>query len=210
MNTAWIFLAGEHLPDIMPMPQKGEIIIAVDGGLRHCRQLNLKVDYWIGDGDSSQGIYYPAQAFYRYPCDKDQTDFELALDFLKDKNIALAHIIGADGEEADHCFANLWVAPQASFALFFWQRKGHIVQMNQNYRLKLYAKEKVPLSIFALTPLKALKSQGLYWELKDLDLLPYSAHGTRNRLNGETAELEWQYGEALIFYNGKMVVEEKR
>ena len=73
----WLLLAGTFARPA-PLPQAGDIIIAVDGGIRHTAALQIVPQWWIGDFDSS-GELDVAVPRLTFPVEKDETDLELAL-----------------------------------------------------------------------------------------------------------------------------------
>jgi thiamine pyrophosphokinase len=88
-------------------------VVAADGGARHAAPLGLRIDLWVGDGDSLgdagiaalevQGI--PVE---RAPVDKDESDTELALRAALDRRPEAIAILGAlGGARLDHALANL-------------------------------------------------------------------------------------------------------
>src|SRR5215213_5669716 len=61
-----------------------ELVIAADGGARHALALGLKLDRWVGDGDSIDpadlaALAATGVAIDRVAADKDESDSELAL-----------------------------------------------------------------------------------------------------------------------------------
>lgn len=89
------------------------LVIAADGGARHAAALDLRIDRWVGDGDSIDPLLLDAlrsdgTVIDRSPTDKDASDTELA--------VATAVALGADritilgalgGPRLDHALANL-------------------------------------------------------------------------------------------------------
>ena len=85
--------------------QKGDYIIAADGGYRHLKHLSVKCDYFIGDFDSYSGTpECPSEA---YPVQKDDTDTMLAVKHGLLKGLDRFVILGGLGGRLDHTIANL-------------------------------------------------------------------------------------------------------
>lgn len=90
-----------------------ELVVAADGGARHARALRLRIDAWIGDGDSIDARELAAleaagTTLHRVPADKDQTDTELAVGLALDAGATSLAILGAlGGPRLDHGLANL-------------------------------------------------------------------------------------------------------
>ena len=90
-----------------------ELVIAADGGARHALTLKLRIDRWVGDGDSIDpadlaALAATGVAIDRVAAEKDESDAELAL--------LAALLAGADsivllgalgGARVDHAVSNL-------------------------------------------------------------------------------------------------------
>jgi thiamine pyrophosphokinase len=88
-------------------------VVAADGGARHAAGLDLRIDRWVGDGDSlgEEGIAALEAAGVpvdRAPIDKDESDTELALRAALEQGPAAVVVLGAlGGPRLDHALANL-------------------------------------------------------------------------------------------------------
>ena len=89
------------------------MVIAADGGARHAIDLDLRLDRWVGDGDSIGPAALEALAaagvpIERAPADKDESDAELALLAAIDAGADAVTILGAlGGVRIDHALANV-------------------------------------------------------------------------------------------------------
>ena len=195
----WVLLAGDfHPPGVWP--QAEDVVIAVDGGMRHAAALARTPDVWLGDFDSSAGDAYADIPRLAYPADKTQTDFELALAYANAQAArAIVHIIGSHGNEADHSFANLWVLPQSRHPLLLWQENACIISAHGACTVRFAASRGSKISLFALTALHGISTQGLRWPLDHADLAPHQALAARNEMAADRAEVQWQTGCALLF-----------
>jgi thiamine pyrophosphokinase len=85
------------------------IIAAADSGLAAAENAGIRPDWVIGDMDSLDDPgrldKYPAGRVLRYPPDKDYTDTELAVEFLREKGCGEIWLIGGGGGRTDHLFA---------------------------------------------------------------------------------------------------------
>src|SRR5271167_4453733 len=73
------------------------LLVAVDGGTKHCQQLELKPDLIIGDLDSCSPDlrdYFSDVPCKKFPIDKDKTDLELALDELMRPDVQEITVFG--------------------------------------------------------------------------------------------------------------------
>lgn len=88
-------------------------VVAADGGARHAEPLGLRIDRWVGDGDSVSadvlaGLQAAGIPIDRMPTDKDESDTELALRAALAQRPGAIVILGAlGGPRLDHALANL-------------------------------------------------------------------------------------------------------
>jgi thiamine pyrophosphokinase len=92
--------------------QPDDLIIAADGGGRHCLDLGLTPDYVIGDLDSidEQALHSlrsQGSQIIQYPRRKDYTDLELALRHAQNLGADDILILAALGARWDQTIANL-------------------------------------------------------------------------------------------------------
>lgn len=92
--------------------QEGDLLIAADGGARHCLNLGLTPDILIGDFDSlNQDELANLQAtgvqVIRHPAKKDYTDLELAVRHAVSLDLIEILVIGALGARWDQTIANI-------------------------------------------------------------------------------------------------------
>lgn len=90
-----------------------DLVVAADGGARHAAALGLRIDSWIGDGDSIDPaairvLEAAGASIHRVPVEKDQTDTELAIDLARDAGVTRIALLGAlGGPRLDHALANV-------------------------------------------------------------------------------------------------------
>ena len=90
-----------------------ELVVAADGGARLAAGLGLRVDAWVGDGDSVDPealdeLRRAGVRIRRFPRDKDSSDTELALVEALGAGATDVTILGAlGGPRLDHELANL-------------------------------------------------------------------------------------------------------
>ena len=197
-ETVWLLLAGDFVRPPR-MPRADEVVIAVDGGMRHAAALGVVPQWWLGDFDSSDGLD-AASPRLSFPVEKDETDFELALAFVRAR-WPQAHlwVLGADGDEADHGFANLWVLPRFGLPALLLGRNGTRAFASGAAAWQLCGQPGDKVSVFALSPLQGLRYQGLRWRADGLALPPFVALAARNALAAEAATVRWQSGDGVVF-----------
>lgn len=90
-----------------------KLVIAADGGARHAPALRVRLDHWVGDGDSIDPAALDALGvggvtIARSPTDKDESDTELAIVSALAAGARRLSIVGAlGGARLDHGLANL-------------------------------------------------------------------------------------------------------
>jgi thiamine pyrophosphokinase len=88
-------------------------VVAADGGARHAAGFGLRVDRWIGDGDSIEpsavdALRRSGAAITRLPAEKDETDAEAALEAAIEAGADAIVLLGAlGGGRIDHALANV-------------------------------------------------------------------------------------------------------
>jgi thiamine pyrophosphokinase len=107
-----VIIANGIMDGFRPVIFPGDIIIAVDGGLRHCLELKLCPHTLIGDMDSLapeeiDAVTRSGIPISRYPVHKDHTDMELALQFARSLGTDEIILVGALGARWDMTIANI-------------------------------------------------------------------------------------------------------
>lgn len=98
------------------------VVVAADGGARHADALGVRIDRWVGDGDSiSQSeldaLAATGVAIERAPVDKDESDTELALLAALEAGVdAVAILGGLGGARIDHALSNVGLLEHAGLA----------------------------------------------------------------------------------------------
>ena len=86
-----------------------DILAAADSGLVAAEEAGLKVDWILGDMDSIDDPgrleKYDPDIIHRFPSDKDLTDTELTLAFLREEGCDEIWIAGGGGGRLDHLLA---------------------------------------------------------------------------------------------------------
>lgn len=89
------------------------LVLAADGGARHAATLRVRIDRWVGDGDSIDPaalarLAAAGVAIERAATDKDESDTELALlAAVRAGADAVVLLGGLGGVRVDHALANL-------------------------------------------------------------------------------------------------------
>ena len=188
---------------------EGDLLIAADGGARHCRLLGLTPDYVIGDFDSidpqqMEDLKTKGTQFIIYPRDKDQTDLELALIFATSKGAQEIHLLGLLGGRIDQTLANLllltreeWHSTRLSisdgpdFAYLLRSGEHLTIQGKPGDTISL-----IPLSLSAI----GITTHNLRWELNKSTLKFGSTLGISNEMLQPIAYIEIADGQLLVIH----------
>jgi thiamine pyrophosphokinase len=99
-----------------------ERVIAADGGARQAHRLGLRIDDWVGDGDSLDGHELEALRALGVPVtltsvDKDETDTESAIGHAVAAGATRITVLGAlGGPRLDHGLANIGLLTMTELA----------------------------------------------------------------------------------------------
>ncbi|VAV87993.1 Thiamin pyrophosphokinase [hydrothermal vent metagenome] len=88
----------------------GGHVVGVDGGMRHAEKLGVQPEFWIGDFDSSSKELQEKWADVQrlvHPVEKDQTDGDLALEFVLSGGAQEIVLVGGVGGQADHTVCHI-------------------------------------------------------------------------------------------------------
>jgi thiamine pyrophosphokinase len=203
------FIGGEGpLPDLgRRLAQGADLIVAADSGLIAAEDAGLIPHVVLGDMDSLDDAgrleKYPANRVFRYPCDKDDTDTELALRFLWDRGCDEIWLIGGGGGRMDHFLAvrslfererkpDRWItAREDAFSL----KEGAVFSPGDG---ALKGAGRGGISVFPLGtgPWQA-ESRGLKWPLNEL---PWDRgfFGVSNSASGGDVEIRVKQGQFLV------------
>lgn len=113
MSCCYIIGAGDFEGAELLCPQKGDLVIAADGGLAHLRKLHIEPDVVLGDFDSLPvGEAVPESDTCKvisFPPEKNYTDMMLAAETGYEQGFRVFRIFGGTGGRMDHTLANIQV-----------------------------------------------------------------------------------------------------
>lgn len=182
-----------------------DYILCADGGIRYIYETNLKVDAIIGDLDSVDEkfpgfIKRNNITIIKFPVEKDETDTELAIEYLIEKGCKQITLMGGIGSRIDHTLANILLLKrlaQRNVLGKLIDENNTIVLSSDYYKIK--RKEGHYVSIIPITNSGVIVSlKGFYYPLED-SLIGYgSTLGISNRIIEDEGEIFIKKGEALI------------
>lgn len=200
---ALIFANGELClePDNLAVDE-ADLILAADGGSRHCQELGLLPDILIGDLDSTPAALVDewrerGVIILDHPVRKDQTDLELALLEAQERGANRMLVYGAVGGRWDMTFANLMLLAhpelQAEVSLICGKEIIQILHPGEILNLTGQAGEIV--SIIPLAPgSSTITTENLTYPLRSESLEFGSSRGISNQLAANQASIQLEQG----------------
>lgn len=203
MGKCVIFGAAEF-DSLAQSIEKGDYLLAADGGLRHLQALGLKPDGILGDFDSLGYTPVGAEVF---PVEKDDTDAMLAVR----RGLALGYrefVIygGLDGARLDHTVANFQTLQFLADhdAAGYLVGKDYIVTVIRNETVRFDASAEGILSLFCLGPdARGVTLRGLQYPLENGSLTSGFPLGVSNHFVGEKAQITVENGSLLAMWSRK-------
>ena len=174
----------------------GDLLLAADGGARHCQQLGITPDKIIGDLDS-----LTAEERHRWeaagveiiihPPNKDETDLELALLHALELGCTQALVLGALGKRWDQTLANLLLpgyAKLAGLAISFWDAGTWFYLIADHHTIQ--AAKGTTISLLPLGGnVHGVTTAGLAYPLNNETLYRGATRGVSNEMLNEQASI---------------------
>jgi thiamine pyrophosphokinase len=208
-KRAILFVNGEETPGYYVKTLPSDLLIAVDGGLRHLFALKQMPDLLIGDLDSvDPNELTTCQAanveIIRFPVVKDETDLELALDIAIKRGAKQIIIAYAQGSRVDHSLSNLSVLARPDLEdvdIRLDDGKTEIVLIKGPGKRSLITK---PKDLVSLLPwgvaAEAVTTQNLHYPLRNEALLPWQSRGVSNIATAKKVTISLTEGSLLVIH----------
>jgi len=180
-----------------------EKVIGVDSGVEHLNKFAITPDLIIGDLDSIDKNLLTESAkknieIIKYPKNKDQTDFEIALDYAQKLEFESIDIIGGENGEIDHLlsiFMTISINKCSDKTTWFYGKqkilfnpKSISINLNQIFSL-------IPLS-----NIKNLNISGAKWNLQNKNIDFGSTRTLRNESVERLIKISCDEGKYCIIY----------
>ncbi len=202
---AVIFANGElNAPgQVLQWIKRDDLLIAADGGSRHCLALGLTPAVLIGDFDSMEPgdldrFKSQGSRVIRHPARKDFTDLELALRFAREQGIEDIVVFGALGARWDQTLANLLLPAHtdlASSRIRLVDGNQEINLINSGQTLQVFGDPGDTVSLIPLNGAVAgVSTRGLEYPLDGESLAFGATRGVSNVLLEDRAEIFVQSG----------------
>lgn len=198
--------------------QQAELVIACDGGGRHCQLLGIAPQLVIGDMDSiapSLLAEFEKQGseIHRVPARKDKTDLELAIELAVDRGAQDILIFGALGGRWDMSIAAIMLlaAPAwAGLSLILRDGATSIHRLRGGGHLTIPGAAGDTLSLIPLAgPVRGVTLNGLDYPLTGEAIEAGSSRGISNVFLGNRAEIALEEGLLLCIHSREEQVERR-
>jgi thiamine pyrophosphokinase len=192
-----------NLAQASALTQQCDMIIAADGGARHCLAAMILPQVVIGDFDSLTPIELDklqglGARLIRYPARKDFTDLELALEYAREQGAEQITILGGLGQRWDQTLANILLLAGSitqRARVSYIDGNQEIVAIRESQKLEISGQ---PGDTVSLIPIQGdaqgITTCGLEYSLDDDSLNFGTARGVSNILIGEHATVHLKHG----------------
>ena len=204
MKNYLISIGGNSTSNVLSIESNFEEIIAVDSGIEHLLNLSLDPNTLIGDLDSISKksldeVKKNGVKILAFNSNKDQTDFELALNYLEEAEKSKVYIIGGESGEIDHLISIFLLIPSKSFfENIIWLYGDKRIIFRQ--KLELNIKKLTKFSIIPLSDLTNLSIDGAEWNLDKKDIQFGETLTLRNITNEEQLSIKCDKGVFAFIY----------
>ena len=174
MKKYLISIGGGSTSNVLDIENYFDEIIAVDSGIEHLFELSLNPSTLIGDLDSISKssldkVKEKGIKIVSFNTKKDQTDFELAIDYLQEPDKSQIFIIGGESGEIDHLISIFLLIPSKSFyEQITWLYGDKKIIFRE--KLNLNIKKSTKFSLIPLSDLSNLSIDGAEWNLENKNI----------------------------------------
>lgn len=183
------------------------IVLAVDGGVKNCINMRIFPDLIIGDMDSVNiklmeklNSNKKEIKFINASTHKDESDTQLAVDYLIKQGFKKIIIVGALGDRIDHTFANLVLLASPEYDntdIRIIDEETEISVIKKSSEINGEKGKRV--SLFSLSPYTHFTAtKGLKYRLKNEKLMFSPVRGLSNEFTDDTASIKIKKGVLLI------------
>lgn len=207
-TNAWVFSGGDfNAGDFQAsVVAEGDIVVGVDHGIEHCLLAGLVPTVLMGDFDSiDEASLNDARLVgvqkIGYPARKNQSDLQLALEWLNTKSVDCVTLLGVSGGRSDHHLFN-WLLPlqqQWNFSIEFIDASVHAHVVESTRPLKVSVLPGQTISILPLPEATGVSTHGLEYPLTQAHLTAGSTLGLSNVAAADDIGVSLLSGRLLVF-----------
>lgn len=202
MKTCYI-IGGGSFDGFFDKIEKNDLVLAADRGYQLAKSENIKVDYIIGDFDSSLRPD-DINVIALNPI-KDYTDTVAAIEFAKEKGFKDFVIYGGLGGRESHTISNIrtiYHYKKQGIDIKLKSKAKEIFVVNNNFSYT-YDGHDFYVSIFSLNDKTILTIKGLYYELEDYKMKIDDSLGVSNETKNEDFEIKVKDGAVVVVFEDK-------
>lgn len=208
---ALILVNGELHPDqkLLQITHRAELVIAADGGAKHCAALQRSPDILIGDFDSiSPDLLqeYTDQGAEKlsFPARKNATDLELAIDYAIEQGAKIIYFVGMLGGRWDMSFANVFLLGHEKYknvclSLFGKDCEAHVLRPGKHILTPELGKR---TSLLPLADnVENITISGFEYPLDDARLQFGTTLGISNIVTEQKISIQFSSGVLLVIFS---------
>lgn len=196
---AFIVGACEGFAEDKFRPQKGDLVIAADGGFEKIKDKEL-IDVALGDFDSL-GYVPCAKELIKLKVEKDETDSDSAAQYALSKGADEIIFFSCLGGLIDHTVANLQLATRLARQgiKVRFENEGYTVYVIGPGTLDLGARSSGRVSVLSPDISEGVTIKGLKYTVTNHTLVNTCALGVSNEFIGQAASVSLKKGVLWIF-----------
>jgi thiamine pyrophosphokinase len=183
-------------------------VVAADGGARQAQHFGRTVHTLIGDMDSLTAVEVAAlaaggAAIHHHPEEKDETDLELALTWAAENGATWIRVIAGIGDRLDQTLSNVYLLAlpalrQHDVRLVAGKQEAWLLYPGDNH---ITGTAGDTLSLLPISgEARGIRTDNLYYPLRDETLTFGPARGISNVLQGEQAGVSFRDGVLLAVH----------
>lgn len=169
-------------------------IIAADGAINSLYKMGIIPKVVIGDLDSAKVDLLYTTEMIRVP-DQNSCDFEKSLQYLENKNLLPAIIVGMSGGYIDHILNNISIFLKNGSIFYAPSIVGYVIKAGETRVFTLSVDTKISLLGFSSAQ---ISTKGLKWELEHYQMSFPGTNSSFNRTICETVSIEVHSGLSLV------------
>ncbi len=176
------------------------LLAAADSGLTRVLEAGLTPNLVVGDMDSlpdrSLLAGIPAQRVFEFPRDKDETDTEIGMRFLRERGCSEITLAGGGGGRIDHLLAVVFLFEREEPPVRWLTDAADMYLVEREAEFSGW--EGSTVSVFPIGARAArMKSEGLQWPLDGL-VFRRGYGGISNRVTGSRVRISVGVGRLLV------------
>ncbi len=202
MKKCFVVGAGDFY-GLLIRPEKGDLVIAADGGYDHLKREKIEPDIVVGDFDSRDGNIPDHPNVIMLDVQKDDTDIAHAVGIGYERGYREFLIFGGTGGRESHTIANIQMlaglAKKDACARLYGRES--VMTVIHNDKLVLPEAAEGMVSVFSLSDRsEGVDILGMKYTMNDGVMTNDTALGVSNMLIGKEAQISVKKGTLLIIH----------